>query len=311
MPTKPRITVIGSANVDYIMQMPRLPAVGETVTGGVFTQCFGGKGANQAVAAARAGGAVTFVAALGSDATAHRYRDLLKAEGIDTAAVSIEADVPGGAALIMFDANGDNYLSVAPGSNKRVTPERVRDAASAIEFCDWLMLQQEVPVQTNREALRLAAEFGRPVMLNYAPAHRPELEPQPAIHALVVNEHEAAALLGVAVDATDMEACRGQAAELRDRGGHRMVVITLGPAGAVFADNHGVDTAPAHAVRVVDSTAAGDTFCGYLAVALAEQQPLARAVGFASAAAALAVTRAGAQPSIPARSETEALLTDA
>jgi ribokinase len=305
-----RITVIGSANVDYIMQVPELPAVGETVLEGSFLQTFGGKGANQAVAAARAGGATTLVAALGDDAVAQTYRQHLADEGIDLQHVSMEPDVPGGSALVMFDRNGDNYLTVAPGANARVTPQRVREAEAAVASCDWLLLQREVPTPSNREALRLAADHGQPAMLNYAPAHRLDLVPDAAIHALVVNEHEAAALLDQPVNPSDPARCEKQAVALRERGRHRVVVITLGGAGAVYADANDRGHAAAFEIHPVDATAAGDTFCGVLAVALAEGQGLAPAVRFASAAAALTVTRAGAQPSIPNRREIEALAND-
>lgn len=303
-----RITVIGSANLDLIMQVPRLPGVGETITGGVFSQAYGGKGANQAVAAARAGGAVTFVATLGSDATGHQYLTQLQQDGLDTTHVTLEPDQPGGAALIMFDQHGENYLTVAPGANERVTPERVHAAEAVIQSSDWIVLQQEIPAAANQAAIDLAGKHGRPVMLNYAPANDLTLRPGPAVHALVVNETEAALLAGVELEADDMKACRDLAATLRDVGSHRFVVITLGKAGAVFADADGVHQATPFNAEAVDTTAAGDTFCGGLAVALGEGQPLADAVRFASAAAAVSVTRVGAQPSIPTRAEIEARL---
>jgi len=306
MPAK--ITVIGSANLDFIMRVPRLPAVGETIMGGEFSQAFGGKGANQAVAAARAGGEVSFVAALGSDATAQSYLAQLEHEGIDTTHITLEPDAAGGAALIMFDHRGENYLTVAPGANQRVTPPRIDEASDAMRASDWIVLQQEIPVAANQAALELAAAHGIPVMLNYAPANDLTLRPHAAVHALIVNETEAGLLAEVPVKVADHDACQQLAARLREDGGHRFVVITLGKAGAVFADDSGVHQTPSLTAEAVDTTAAGDTFCGCLAVALGEGQALGDAVRFASAAAAVTVTRVGAQPSIPTRAEIEARL---
>ncbi len=305
-----KITVIGSANVDFIMQTPRLPAVGETITGGHFKQTFGGKGANQAVAAARAGAQVTFVAALGHDATGQSYLEQLKKDGLDTTHVSLEADTPSGTALVMFDDKGDNYLTVAPGANDHITPQRVDAAEQAIAQSDWAILQREIPDVSNARVMALAQQHGCLVMLNYAPAHDLALKPGPRVHALIVNETEAAALASTPVDPTNTAACMKLATQLRDTGGHQLVVITLGKDGAVFADAAGAAHAQAFNVKAADSTAAGDTFCGCLAVALSEGKPLAGAVHFASAASALSVTRVGAQDSIPTRDEIEAFLAD-
>jgi len=305
---KPTITVIGSANVDYIMQVGRLPSLGETVTDGKFFQAFGGKGGNQAVAAARAGGAVTFVGARGADATGETYLANLRADDIDTAHVMLEPDMAGGSALIMFDARGDNYLTVAPGANCRVTPERVHAAEDVIAASDWIVLQQEIPAASNRTALELAAKHGRPAMLNYAPAQDLSLKPDAAVHALIVNETEAAALLGVTLEPEDRDSAARLAVSLREAGGHRFVIVTLGRAGAVFADESGSGRVDAFSVEATDTTAAGDTFCGALAVALGEGKPPGDAMRFASAAAALSVTKVGAQPSIPTRSQIDALL---
>ena len=305
---KPKVTVVGSANVDHVMQVGHLPARGETVIDGRYSQAFGGKGANQAVAAARAGGAVTFVAALGSDPVADTYLAALKHEGIDTTHVTREANVPSGAALIMVDAQGENYITVASGANSRITPDRVRAAENAIADADWIVLQQEVPVEANRTVLEIAARHARPVMLNYAPAHDLSIEPDASIHALIVNEVEAAALSGGSLNAEDRGAAMQMAAGLRKRGGHRFVVITLGKAGAVCADENGSQEIDAFSVTPTDTTAAGDTFCGALAVSLGEGRALAEAIRFASAASALSVTQVGAQPSLPTRPEIDAFL---
>lgn len=304
---KPRITIVGSANIDYIMQVTRLPAVGETVTDGRFFQTFGGKGANQAVAAARAGGQVAFVGALGADLLASAYLENLKTDGIDTSHLRLEPDLPGGSALVMFDDRGDNYLTVAPGANCRVTPDRVRSVEALLAGSDWIVLQQEIPVESNRAVLEIAARFQRPVLLNYAPANDLALRPDAAVWGLIVNELEAAALAGCSRPPEDPESAGVMACQLRDTGGHRFVIITLGKQGAILADGSGTDTIPPFPVRAVDTTAAGDTFCGALAVALGEGKSLPDAARFASAASALSVTKVGAQSSIPLRAEIEAL----
>ncbi|MEZ5278090.1 MAG: ribokinase [Opitutaceae bacterium] len=305
---KPKITVIGSANIDFVMQVGHLPAKGETVVDGRFFQAFGGKGANQAVAAARAGGAVCFVAALGGDLLARTYLDNLRKDGIDTEQVTLEPGIAGGSALVMFDQQGDNYLTVAPGSNYRVTPERVHAAEDLIASSDWIILQQEIPLESNRAVLELAAKHGRPVMLNYAPAHDLRLKPDASVHGLIVNEHEAASLSGRSLAAENQVEAARMATALREKGGHRFVVLTLGKAGSVFADAFDTRAVPAFPVNAVDTTAAGDTFCGSLAVSLGEGRPLPEAVRFASAASALSVTKVGAQSSIPTRSDIDAFL---
>lgn len=298
---KPRIAVIGSANVDFIMQVDHLPAVDETVIGGIFMQTFGGKGANQAVAAARAGGEVTFISAVGNDPYAALMRENFARDGIDITHVAEHADVASGAALVMFDGTGHNYLTVAPGSNARVTKAKVEAAEEAIRTADWVVLQQEIPLEANETALALAARHDRPVLFNYAPAHDLRLRPGPAIHGLVVNEVEAAALAETAGKIENPAQAAEAAQLLLARGGHRWVILTMGGQGAVMADTEGTVHIPAAACEPVDATAAGDTFCGALAVALGEGRALAQAARFATAAAALAVSQAGAQPSIPTR----------
>lgn len=302
---KPTITVIGSANVDFVMQVSHLPAVGETVTDGRFFQAFGGKGANQAVAAARAGGEVHLVASLGFDAVARTYLESLRAYGIDTALLTLETDLPCGSALIMFDGNGDNYIAVAAGANARLTADRIYAAEKLIAESKWVLLQQEIPCDSNTTALELAAKHGIPVILNYAPAHDLTLRPNAAVHGLVVNEIEASALARTPVDAGSAGTV---AKRLRETGAHRFVAITLGTAGVAFADGSGVGHVPAFPANAVDTTAAGDTFCGTLSVALGENATLSEAIRFASAAAALSVETRGAQSSIPVRTEIDRFL---
>lgn len=303
-----KITVIGSINIDYVMQMPRLPKVGETVTDGQFLQTFGGKGANQAVAAARAGGDVNFIAALGNDPVAIQYKKALQADGLDCELLSLEPDVASGNAFIMFDSRGDNYISVAPGSNVRITPDRIEAAFKRIQRSDWIILQQEISSEANQAILKLAAKYSIPVILNYAPANDLSLVPDTSVYGLIVNEVEAQALMVRRFDNSDSAATADAAIQLREKGEHEFVAITLGVRGVTLADKSGTAYLPAFTVKSVDTTAAGDTFCGVLTVGLAEGKSLCDAARFASAASALSVTKIGAQPSIPHRAEIETFL---
>lgn len=304
-PEIPRIAVIGSSNVDFIMRLERLPAVGESTTDGEFSQTFGGKGANQAVAAARAGGGVTFVTCLGDDPFAETMIGNFRRDGIDTARIARTAGVSSGSALVLFDARGDNYIGVAPGSNYRLRPEHIDACEDLIAGAAFLLLQMEISVESNRRALELAARHRTPVLFNFAPARDPRFPVSSAMTGLVVNETEAEALTGLPV--RDPGEARAAAEALRRRG-PAFVVVTLGRGGAWVSAEGSAELVPGFAVEPVDSTAAGDTFCGALAVALAEKKPLGAAVRFANAAAALSVTRAGAQPSIPGRARIDAFL---
>jgi ribokinase len=300
------LTIIGSANVDMIMQVPHLPAPGETVTGGTFQQVFGGKGANQAVAAARAAAGVScsFIACVGRDVFAGPMLAGFSADGLDTSPVIQDDFAPTGTALITIDAAAENCIAVAPGANYRLLPEHIEARRELIARSSMLVLQMEIPLATTRRIIEIAGECGTPVLLNYAPMVSRELELDARVHYLVVNETEAQQLSGWAAG-TVAEAA-GAAKQLRLRG-HRAVIVTLGAQGAVVADEGGERHIPALPAVPVDTTAAGDTFCGALAVALVEGSPLDDAMRFASAAAAIAVSRLGAQPSIPWRAEIESL----
>ncbi|NQT86417.1 ribokinase [bacterium] len=301
------IAVIGSANVDLIMRLPRLPARGETISDGAFSQVFGGKGANAAVAAARAGGRVVFAGCVGDDVYGPEIVKSLAADGIDTTHVAAAPGVPTGTALIFFDQQGENYLAVAPGANDALTPERARELEPLIAEAAILLLQMEIPSATTLALLELARAHGARILFNYAPVRDLDVPIGPAMTGLIVNETEAAALAGCSVSSAS-EASTA-AALLRTRG-PEFVVITLGAAGA-YVDSGDVQALiPAFPVQPVDTTAAGDTFCGALAVALVEGQPLAQAARFANAASALTVTQAGAQPSIPHRPAINTLLAD-
>jgi ribokinase len=300
-----KVVVVGSSNVDLVMKMPRLPKVGETVTDCAFAQVFGGKGANQAVGAARAGGDVAFVGCVGDDAYGGQVVENLMADGIDTRFVFEEEGVASGTALIMVGGEGQNYLAVAPGANYRLTPTHVDRAREALAGAAFIGTQCEIPPQTLDRVIALGAELGKPVMLNLAPA-RPVSDASLARLAyLAVNETEAEFLTGLPVESEqDVERVAGA---LRARG-PKTVVLTLGARGAYVAGEGERALVPGFPVEAVDTTAAGDVHCGALAVALVEGRPLLEAVRFANAAAALSVTKLGAQPSAPRRPDIDALL---
>jgi ribokinase len=302
---KGKVVVVGSSNVDLLMKMPRLPKVGETVSDCLFAQVLGGKGANQAVGAARAGGDVAFVACVGDDGYGAQVIDSLRADGIDTRFVSREPGVASGTALIMVGGEGQNYLAVAPGANYRLTPAHVDRAREAIEGASIVISQCEVLPETTDRAIALGAELGKPVMLNLAPARPVSAASLARLAYLSVNETEAEFLTGLKVG-SEGDVVVAAAALLAK--GPKTVVLTLGARGAYVAGQGGSALVPGFAVEAVDTTAAGDVHCGALAVALVEGRPLLEAVRFANAAAALSVTRLGAQPSAPSRTDIEALL---
>jgi len=306
-PAGAALVVVGSANTDLVVRCPRIPQPGETVLGGSFFQASGGKGANQAVAAARLGAHVRFVARVGRDPFGAAARAAYAAEGIATDHCREDSAAASGVALILVDGQGENAIAVAPGANARLSPADVDRAAEAIRGARLLVLQLEVPGDTILHAARIADAAGVPVLLDPAPVPEDGL-PTGLLELVTIlkpNESEAARLSGRAVDgvAGGIAAAR----VLRARG-PRLVVVTLGSRGAVVADADGEVFVPPFPVTAIDSTAAGDAFTGALAVGLAEGLPPREAVRRAAAAGALAATREGAQPSLPTRGEWEAFL---
>jgi ribokinase len=300
-----KILVIGSSNVDFLIKGDKLPAMGETVTGGTFLQTYGGKGANQALSAARAGGEVTFVSCLGDDIYSREIIHNFQKDDIDSRFMFIERKLPTGAAIIMLDDKGDNYLSVAPGANYSLTPDRIDNITEVIKETAVIVLQMEIPMETNERIIELACKYDKPVVFNFAPFRNVDCGFLRKLTVLVVNETEAECLTGQRVE-TD-EDVRHAAHILKDMG-PEIVVITLGANGVLIITDTEVSFVPAFKVEAQDTTAAGDVFCGNLAVALANGLPLPKAVRVASAASAVCVTRIGAQPSVPYREEVDAFL---
>ena len=300
-----RIAVVGSSNTDMIMKVDRIPKPGETVIGGRFSTAPGGKGANQAVAAARAGGDVSFVARVGDDMFGRQAIDGFVLNRIDVTHVFQESDEPSGMALIFVDDRGENSIAVASGANARLSPSDVAAARDTIGFADILVLQLENPLETVRAAAELAHEQNIRVILNPAPAQPLGEDILRHISVLTPNETEAEMLTGIPVS-SESEA-EAAASALFDMG-LEAVLITLGPRGAFILDADHRELIPGFLVEAVDTTAAGDVFNGSLAVALAEGKSLAEAARFACAAGALSVTKLGAQPSAPTRTEIEKFL---
>ncbi len=302
---QPRVVVVGSSNTDMIIRLDRIPKPGETILGGRFVTAAGGKGANQAVGAARAGGAVTFVARVGRDMFGDRAVAGFRHDGIDVRHVSRDPSAPSGVALIFVAKDGENSIAVASGANARLAPADVTRARPALGRADILLVQLEIPLPTVRAALDHAAARRVPVILNPAPARSLSPALLRRVTILTPNESEASLLTGIKVVSTATAARAARA--LLDKG-CRTVVVTLGAQGAWVANAELNQLVPGFRVTPVDTTAAGDVFNGALAVALAEGQPLLEAVRFANAAGALSVTKLGAQPSAPARREIDRLL---
>jgi ribokinase len=299
---KPRILILGSSNTDMIIKLARIPRPGETLLGGKFTTAAGGKGANQAVAAARAGGQVTFVARVGKDMFGNQAIAGFKADRIDTRHVLRDPKAPSGVALIFVAESGENSIAVAGGANAGLTPADVRAAESAFSGAKALVMQLETPLATITAAAKLAKKNGVPVILNPAPAAKLPSALLKLVSILTPNETEAELLTGVKVT---NEATARQAAGVLLTQGVKNVIITLGAKGAYLCNAHAAALIPTSKVKAVDTTAAGDTFNGALAVALAEGHDLSAAIRFANAAATFSVTRLGAQPSVPTRVEIE------
>lgn len=295
---RPRIVVVGSTNMDLVVTCPSIPRPGETVLGGQFVTISGGKGANQAVAAARLGAEVTFVGSFGADSFGMETRRQLVGEGIDLTFSRQDEFSPHGVALILVDALGENAIAVAPGANLRLTPDDIRRAETAIRGADVLLLQLEVDLATVSETLRVAEAAGVPVILNPAPFRTLSSTDLGRVAYLVANESEAAGLLRE----LDLMAPDRQVRQLLELG-PKNALITIGSGGVWWATADAVAHQPALPVTATDTTAAGDAFCGGLAVGLAAGWELPAAVQLGNQVAGFSVTRPGAQSSLPTLGE--------
>jgi len=302
---KKKIVVVGSSNTDMVIKTPGIPRPGETVLGGEFFMAAGGKGANQAVAAARAGGEVVFIARVGDDIFGKQQVDGFIHDGINVEFVVRDKEAPSGVALIFVAPDGENSIAVASGANARLSAEDIRRAKQAIASASILLMPLETPLGTVREATEIASAAGVPVILNPAPAQALGDDILKQVTYLTPNETEAELFTGMTIiKKSDL----AKAAEALLSRGIKAVLITLGAQGVYVATREKKELIPAFKVKAVDTTAAGDVFNGALAVALAENKPLSEAVRFANAAAALSTMKMGAQPSAPYRSEIEAML---
>lgn len=300
-----RIVVIGSSNTDMVVKTSHLPAGGETVLGGDFMMNAGGKGANQAVAAARYGNRVVFVAKTGNDLFGDRTREVLRQDGIITDYVFRDDDHPSGVALITIDSKAENCIAVASGANMYLDANDIDRAAEEIRRADVVLMQLEIPLPTVAYAAKVAAEAGVPVILNPAPASDLDDELLRRLYMLTPNRSEASQISGIEV--VDMASAERAARAIYERG-PRCVVLTLGGDGALIFDGERFTHIEAFEVEAVDTTAAGDTFNGVLATLVAEGREIVASVREACAAAAISVTRMGAQPAAPTRSEVDEFL---
>lgn len=299
-----RIVVIGSSNSDLVIKCERIPEPGETVMGGTFVMNPGGKGANQAVAASRLGGNVIFITKLGDDMFGQMLRQNYMDENLPSDYIICDHDSPTGVALISVDANGENSIVVAPGANNKLSKSDIDKFSDIIKSADFLLIQLEIPIKVVEYAVDLASRNGVKVILNPAPAAELSRELLPKLFLITPNETECKILSGIKVsDDINVE----RAAEVLIKKGVQNVVVTLGSKGSLIKTETISQFVPARKVAAIDTTAAGDVFNGALCVALAEGREIIKAVEFATIASSISVTRMGAQPSIPQRTEVDAL----
>jgi ribokinase len=303
------IVVVGSLNADFTVRVPRFPAPGETISGSDFAVVPGGKGANQAAAAGRLGGRVAMIGQVGADAQGTLLRDALNAAGVETGLVAVDEGAATGVAVITIDAHGENEIVLAAGANGRFAPERLAPALNALRSARVALLQLEIPLATVLRAAAEARSAGAIVVLDPAPAVPVPDQLLALADYVTPNERELAILAGSQPrsDDTPLEVVDAMARAVLERGAQR-VLVKLGPRGARLVSLDAVQSWPARVVHAVDTTAAGDAFNGALAVALTEAASLDQAVRFATVAASISVTRPGAQPSLPTRSEVQSAL---
>ncbi len=299
------ITVIGSSNTDLIMQVDKIPGPGETLLSNQFSIAAGGKGANQAIAAARAGGNVTFIACIGTDNFGDNAVEGFKKENINTSFIKRTNDVPSGIALIFVDTNGENSIGVAPGSNFELTPKNIDDSFDGISDTDVFLSQLEIPIETVEHGVSIARQQGNIYILDPAPAELLSDDLLKNISIITPNESEVEKLTGIIV--TDETSAKSACDKLHARGTDT-IILTMGSKGAFLLNSTHSCLLPAYKVDAVDTTGAGDVFNGTLAKALSDGVGIKEAIEFANAGAALSVTKLGAQTSAPKESEIRAFL---
>jgi len=295
-----KIVVVGSCNTDMVVKSNRIPVPGETILGGNFMMNPGGKGANQAVAVARMGANITFISKTGNDLFGRQSVEMYSEENINTDFIFSDPNLPSGVALIMVDNNGENCIVVASGANASLSTQDIDKAKDVIESADILLMQLEIPIETVEYAAKMAYRKGIKVILNPAPAAFLSNELMSYLYAIIPNNSEAELLSGIKV--ADWETAK-QAADIIGAKGVDVVVITLGSKGALIKDGELYYEVPVEKIDAIDTTAAGDTFCGAFCVGLSEGLSVEDAVRIANKAAGITVTREGAQAAIPYRKE--------
>jgi ribokinase len=294
-----KILVIGSSNTDLIVKVKSFPKAGETIEGKTYMQAMGGKGANQAVAAHRLGGEVSFITCLGDDANGINTLQNYKKEGLDISSSLIVDGVSSGTAMIWVDENGENCIVITPGANNRLTSDYIMKVEESIANAEMVVLQMEIPYETVKTVCSLAKKHKKKVILNVAPAREIDGELLKLTDLLVVNETEAETISGERIEAIGKEAVIAKLIAM----GASTVLLTLGEKGCVLTNDQIVVHKEAFVVDALDTTAAGDTFCGAVAARLSKGENWDDVLTFSSAASALCVTKMGAQPSVPTEKE--------
>ncbi len=299
-----KIVVIGSSNTDLIGKVKKFPKAGETIMGVSYLQANGGKGANQALAAHRLGGEVKFIASVGNDSNGLNSLEYYRKEGLDASLSFVTDEAPSGVALIWVNEKGENSIVVIPGANGLLSPQRIHDIKDEILKADLIVMQMEIPYDTVKTVCDIAHENDKKVLLNVAPASKLDSDIIRKIDILVVNETEAETISGKKMDEIGEEAIVDALLAM----GAKTVILTLGKRGSVIKTGGTFKHFPAFDVQAVDTTAAGDTFCGALAAEWVKGSDWDEAIRFATAAAAICVTKMGAQPSIPTEQEVRSFL---